>query len=438
MSVTTAERTSGPPASIREAKRTPTFDGIRGICATGLLVVHVAWVASLAGSYDQPPKNFAAAFFISGFQIFVGVFFLLSGLFLYRPFARSIIAGTKRPALGPYFLRRALRLLPAYYVMYVAALLLLNLNTINGSVWYVLRPIVLLQNYDFVWMAGLDITWTVPTEVQWYLALPLFAWLTAAYARRGATPAIRARRLMIPVPVLIVIGFAWMAYIHSPSMGQFPKEFWWPIGVAANVAVGMALAIGSALSQVEPKSTPRVFLAAKAHPNLFWLGALVLFLINCAHPFGRAGYGDYDSLAAAQVFYVLFILFGLAAVLPMVAGAKSRLIDATLANRPVAYIGRISYGVYLWHFTVMNMYLKNGNIFGDHVPQTLPELRGTIGFWELEIGVFVGAVIIASISYYLLERPLMEWGERYIGRREKRKAAGSATAIPLQREKATV
>lgn len=420
----------GRPVNIREAKRTPTFDGVRGICAVALLIVHVAWVARLIGNYNQPPSFLPGATLVNGFQVVIGIFFLMSGMFLFRPFARAIIAGTKRPALGEYFLRRALRLLPPYYIMLAAALLLLNFNSIT-SVWYVLRPIVLMQNYNSVWMAGMDISWTVPTEVQWYLALPLIAWAVAWYARKGATPAIRARRLMIPVPVLLAAGLGWFIYLHQPGMGIFPLQYWYPISMAGAIGVGLMMGIMSALSQVSPDSTPTLFRLGKRWPNLFWLGALAIFAIDCAQIDGRLGYSDWPTMTGGLVYYACFVVFAVFVVTPMIApGAHSRLINAVLGNMVTVYIGRISYGIFLWHFTIMNLYLRNGSIFGGSAQPT-PALRGKAGFWELEAAVLFGTILVATLSYYLLERPVIQLGDRWmIARKAARTAAAPVVGVP--------
>jgi peptidoglycan/LPS O-acetylase OafA/YrhL len=422
--------TIGPPAShrgqtLREAKRIPRFDGVRGICSVALLTVHIAWTGSLIGNYNQPPVNLPAATVINGFQIVMGVFFLLSGLFIFRSFARPVIAGgTPQPELGPYFLRRVLRLLPPYYLMVGAALLLLNFNSIH-STWYVLRPLLLLQNYNQVWMAGLDITWTVSTEFQAYLALPLLAWSVAWYARRGATPVIRARRMMIPVPILFVLGLVWVVYLHRPSMGIFPAQYWWPLGMIGVIAAGMMLGVMSGLSQVDPENTPSLFRLATKRPNIFWLIAMGVFALDCARIFDRPGYSDWDDEKGAIMFYLMFIAFCLLIVTPMIANAQSRLIQAVLGNRVVVYLGRISYGIYLWHFVVMNLYLRNGNLFHGGAPATVPALRGKVGFVELESAVLVGTIVIASLSYYLLERPILQLGDRWVAARRERRAAAA-------------
>lgn len=395
------------------ASRIPIFDGVRGFAALSLLTVHIAFIGGVLGFYDQPPSNKVAAMAISSLQLTIGVFFLLTGLFLYRPFARAIITGGRGPVIRHYLLRRALRLLPAYWVMVVAALLLLNFNSID-SLWYVLRPILLLQNYDHVPMAGLDVSWTVPTEMQVYLALPIIAAVSGWYARRSPDPVVRANRLMVPVVLLIVIGLVWMTYIHLPHMGIFPAQYWWPIGMAGNVGIGMALGILSARRQALPDRPPALFVAAGRHPNLFWFGALVMIFLHSLRLFAPAGYGDYATVGNAIATYLLVMAASALIILPMVSVTRETpLMRALLGNRPIVYIGRISYGVYLWHFFAINLYMSNGSIFGAD-PVLFHFLRGQVGFLELWVATIVITIAIATVSYYVLERPILRFSERYV------------------------
>lgn len=431
MSVTTAERRARPWTSTREANRSPVIYGIRGLAALALVFTHVAMVSGLLGTREagppRGPSNYLGGFFASGFQICVGIFFLMTGLFLYRPFAKSIISGRRHSDRGN-FLRRVLRLLPAYYAVYVISLLVLNSNAIEG-VWYVLKPILLLQVYDWTWMNGMEVTWTVPAMVQFYLALPLIAWATHRYAARGATPKARAYRLMLPVPILVAIGFGWLFFVKATDMGT-RALFWWPMGLAPEVGLGMGLGILLALSQVSPKDTPKLLRVAAAHPNMFLFAALATLIVNAARPFSEIGMDDIYTVPGLLVFYVLLAVFSVCAVLPLVVpGAKSQFIRVTLANKPIVYAGRVSYGIYLWHFPVMHFYLQPGNIL-DGQPLPIFGLYGNTGFWELEIATVVLTVIVASISYYLLERPLMDWGERYIQRREQRRGRTTAPTPP--------
>jgi peptidoglycan/LPS O-acetylase OafA/YrhL len=404
------------------------------------MTVHVAMFSGLLGTKalgtPRPPSNFLGAFFVSGLPSFIGVFFVLPAMYLYLPLARAIISGQPRPPQRNNFLRRLIRLLPAYYFMYLVVLLTLNRSAIDG-IWYVLRPILLLQIYlpsPFVpkLMNGMEITWTIPTMVQWYVFLPLIAWASHKFAARGLTPKARAYRLMAPVPILIAIGLAWLFFVKARGWDN-RIVFWWPQGFASTIGIGMALAIGMALTQVSPKDTPKIFRIAAARPNMFWLAALAVFLVNCARPFSVIGMDAIYSTSGLLVTYLMVALFGLFAVLPLIApGGGNPLIHQVLALRPIVHLGRVSYGIYLWHFAVMHFYMQPGSILSG---QTRPirELYGQVPFWRLEIITFAGATLLATLSYYLLEQPIAAWFERHLRRREKASGSrGKATSLRAQ------
>lgn len=431
MSVT-AERAGQPSPVSSDAKRYLAVDGLRGVAAIALLFTHVAMIQGLLGTKELggrlAPSNLVGGFFAGGLQICAGVFFVVTGLFIYRPYVKRVITGQHRPG-GGNFLRRALRLLPAYYLMYVVVLFTLNFRSID-SAWYVLRPILLLHIYDWGgWINGMEITWTVPDMAQFYLLLPVLAWVTHRFALRGATPRERAMRMMLPVPILILTGFAWMFVVRMENLGT-RAIFWWPQGLLPEIAVGMALAIMMVLSKESPKDTPKLFRIAAARPHLFLGASVVVILINCARPFSEIGMDDYYSLPGVATFYVLLALLSLCAVLPLVASdADTRLIRAVFTNRAILYVSKVSYGVYLWHFAVMHLYLQPDAIFGGAQPAPLPALRGGAGFWELQIVTLIGALIFASLSYYLVERPVMEWGERHLRRKRRRKMAAARRPV---------
>ncbi|WP_433259946.1 acyltransferase family protein [Actinosynnema sp. CS-041913] len=410
--------TTGSPGA--QKSQSPAIHGIRGLAAMALLTVHVAMFSGLFGTkatgVTVPPSNFLGAFFVSGLPSFIGVFFVLPALFLYLPIAKAVISGDRLPPQRNQLIRRLCRLLPAYYAMFLVVLVALHREAVDG-VWYVLRPLLLLQVYlpspfHPNLLPGLEITWTVPTMVQWYLVLPLIAWAVHRFARRGATPAARARRLMLPVPVLIAVGIGWLFFVKAHDWDN-RIVFWWPQGFAPAIGVGMGLAIMLALARVSPADTPRLLRLAATRPHLCWLGAVTVYLVNCARPFSVIGMDAIYSVAGLLVTYVMVMSFGLLATLPLVSpGARRvRLVDAVLTNGPVVHLGRISYGVYLWHFAVMHFYLQHEAIFDGGV-RPIRELYGKAGFVELWTVTAAGTVAIASISYYLLERPITTWSNR--------------------------
>src|SRR5262249_3805047 len=190
---TSGPRTRGPSTGSGAKKRVPVLDGVRGLCAMTVIVTHVAFsTIVLPSAAGKPPGGFWSIL-AAGQVGAIGPFFIMSGLFLYRPFVRRTFLGTPRPRLGSFFVRRAARLLPGFWLLPTSVLLFLNSTLLHG-VWDWLRPYALLHIYNAHWYAGLDVAWTVPAEMRFYLVLPLMAWGIPRYARGAADPAAKARR----------------------------------------------------------------------------------------------------------------------------------------------------------------------------------------------------------------------------------------------------
>jgi peptidoglycan/LPS O-acetylase OafA/YrhL len=153
---------------------------------------------------------------------------------------------------------------------------------------------------------------------------------------------------------------------------------------------GMTLALISPAIAHRP-SRPRVVAAVEQHPNLCWLLAFGVYcsvafrLIN--HP---PTFRDHVLLGA----------FGMLVVLPGVfTGSGEGLVRAALRNRVLAWLGLISYGLYLWHGPML---VKLSEVSwvrslpgGKLVALTLTSCAVT--------------VVCATLSYYLVERPLLRY-----------------------------
>ncbi|MCX4970656.1 acyltransferase [Streptomyces sp. NBC_00654] len=426
---------TGSTVRPHDKKRIGSLDGVRGLCAMVVVITHVAFSTGVVlGSESGPPQKGIWSILSVGAEVGLGPFFILSGMLLYKPFARATLGGARKPVLGEFFLRRGLRLMPAYWLLTAVCLLLLNFSSIN-SIWYVLRPILLMQDYDYVWYAGMDPTWTIPTEAQFYLVLPLLAWLMHWLAGRVVDPARKIRRMMIPLAVMIVVGFLFTGYMHMESMGPWPPEYWWPFSRLGLFGIGMGMAILSVRAEQSPGEMPALYRLAIRRPNLFWVGALVAYLVNCTSPLGKWGTWDYGTPQFAMLQHISFLAFAFLLMVPLVApDASSPLMDRVLTNRPTRFLGRISYGIYLWHFVVMYLWFQSGSIFGAP-PVPAAFLVGKVGFWEMLAVVVAGTLVLATVSYYFFERPLLNWGERVIKkRRDARSAADTGGSRPAVEE----
>ena len=409
-----AALTGGADPVARARLRVPRLDGIRGLCAMAVVITHVAFATIVLSSQAGPPKEGIWSILAAGQVGAIGPFFILSGLLLYRPFARMSIAGAPKPNLKIFFVRRAARLLPAFWLVTTACILVLNLTSIE-SLWDLVRPYLLLHIYDSHYYAGLDVAWTVPTETQFYLVLPLLALLMHRLARGVTDPVAKVRRMSIPLVVLVAVQFVWTWHLNA-HFSTWPPEYFYPFSVSGLFAIGMGFALVAVLAEVAPERVPGYYRLARSRPNLFWLGALVMYGINCAQPFATPGTADWLSPEAALVRCVLLLAFTFLLMVPLVVpDASSKLMEAVLSNGPMRYLGRISYGIYLWHFSIMYLVFESGSIFGAP-PVPVQMLLGKFGFWELILPVVVGTIAISSVSYYLVERPIIQLGERLVAR----------------------
>ena len=102
----------------------------------------------------------------------VALFFVLSGFLLSRPWVREVQLGARRPSVGRYFKHRLARILPAYWVALIAVLL----TTGSGaSTRTIIDNVTLTQGYTGRFLPSFFQTWSLVTEVAFYIVLPLLA-----------------------------------------------------------------------------------------------------------------------------------------------------------------------------------------------------------------------------------------------------------------------
>ncbi|HZU72578.1 MAG TPA: acyltransferase [Acidimicrobiales bacterium] len=363
--------------------RFPCFDGLRALAAVSVVVVHTAFSSGF--SFRSAYGSYTARA-----EIGVSVFFLISGFLLYRPMASAHLAGRPSPSPRRFLARRALRIVPAYWL----ALTVLAF----GLHWLSLgRPVDALQYYGFAQiysrthvLGGISQAWSLCTEVSFYLFLPLYGALLAC-GRRDRTA---RRQLGLELAGLAALigtsaGFRAWIFIGRPRLAD-QMAVWLPSYLDL-FALGMALAVMSAW-WTEHAEEPDV-LRHKAQPAVAWvLAAALYWLVSHAGlpitPLYRATY------AQSIVRQELYGLFALCLLAPAVFGPQDQgLVRGLLRWRPVAAVGVVSYGVYLWHQAFVSALLgwAHRPIFGLPMHFLLP---ATLGL----------ASAAAAVSYLLVER----------------------------------
>jgi peptidoglycan/LPS O-acetylase OafA/YrhL len=363
--------------------RFPLLDSVRAIAALSVLVFHASFWSNitLTGSWVAP--------FLSRLDVGVAIFFVLSGFLLYRPFVRSHLNGTPAPRAVAYGWRRALRILPAYWLaLTVIALVIPKPDTFEAGhavVYYGFGQI-----YGDLVFGGISQAWTLCVEVTFYALLPLWA-----LAMRRLPGTVRSE--LLGLAALAGVGIVWMLVAvlgaSDPDHANTSRMLVWLPAYLDHFALGMALAV---LTVGEP---PRALAAIGRRPWAAWLVAAVAFVV-VAVGIGLSPENRLDApMSAAQTLgrHWLYAVVAVGVLLPAVVGSQREgAVRGLLGHRWLLYLGVISYGIYLWHNNAMEKIA--GDVGRD----------GTWGdfFAYLAIGVVV-AVVVASLSWRLVEKPIL-------------------------------
>ena len=200
------------------ATRLPLVDSLRAIAALSVLLTHTAVSAGVSGNPHSALSPYAQRL-----DVGVTIFFLISGLLLYRPFVRARALGTAAPSTGPYAWRRFLRIVPAYWVALTVTALWVGTSayeygvfSLHGAPWYYL----LAQTYHPQTLSGgLTQAWTLTVEVAFYAFVPLWAWIGRRLDRGRREGWLR--REILGLITLVVISAVWKAAVLS---GQDPHQ----------------------------------------------------------------------------------------------------------------------------------------------------------------------------------------------------------------------
>jgi peptidoglycan/LPS O-acetylase OafA/YrhL len=362
--------------------RSAPLDGLRALAAISVLVFHV-WLYAPNG----PPSPRTSLWDKVMFELNLGLicFFVLSGFLLYRAFARASLSDGPRVDFKRYAVRRAARIVPAYWVCLAGSVVLywlLGPRQMLPSIEQIPLFAVFAQNYSADTVMALNpVTWTLSIEMALYLTLPLIG--LAAY-RLGP------KRIGYQVALLVsLIGvtIAWNAMVYTGD--------WRPIGPKVLPAyIGhFALGMLGALWFERSRKVGSGPLGASATAVLFAAGAGIVFLGAYWHEAGGGGltYATFSGLPAALGF-TLMITAAAAGQGPAISWLRAR---------PLVAIGVISYGVYLWHLPLL-LVTRHVGLMPDP--------------FVLRVMVVLSLALAAGFaSWRLVERPMIR---RYSSARE--------------------
>lgn len=343
----------------------PELDGVRGISILLVLGLHFT-PALLPGGYFG-----------------VDIFFVLSG-FLITSLLLEEWSHHHSISLKHFYVRRALRLGPALlaYLLLLGAYAFVFLKKENAREIYL--GIALTLSYVSNWVIALKpdfpagilaITWSLAVEEQFYLVWPLILSLLLSFKSR--------RHWILIALVLGIISIA------------LNRTLLWEAGA----------------------SVRRLYYATDTHADGLLMGCLVGCLVSWnLLPKSRWLEVFMKCVALASVLFIVFLVLttkhdnpllyvgglsfaalGIAVSLLTLVSWPAGLAAAVLRFKPLTWVGRISYGLYLWHWPV------RGLVFG----------KAAQASWKQIVVAVVLSFAITSFSFYLIERPFLRWKKRF-------------------------
>lgn len=388
--------------SARRLERLPALDAVRAVGAFAVVAHHVGFNTGL-----NTGQTFVGSF-LARLDVGVAVFFVLSGFLLFRPYAHAVAAHTAPPDNGRYLWRRATRVLPAYWVMVAVSFTMLPSDSpASAGDW--LRHFTLTQIYAPLHLRnGLGHTWSLATEVVFYLVLPLLAaW------------ALRRRRLSgLPLSILltgvaITLGWTWLMSISG--LGLTLHTMWLP-SYGAWFGVGMAMSAAH-VSLRNGGTRWRLLDEAAAAPLACWAIALAVLTVASTPVAGPRDLSE-ATVGEFTVKMLLYAVIGALVLLPLAFGPATRT-KALFEGGTARWLGTVSYGLFLWHPFVLEWVTEL-----DDSPDFAGDWLTTFA-WTV-----AGGLLLAALSYYLVERPVQRWGAQWPRRRPKTTGTQSAVTAP--------
>lgn len=402
-----------PAATHREAGA----DLVRAIACL-MVIFHHLFQRVDPGGLPQAGKDVVAFGLMGAFG--VAAFFVLSGYLLSGPFWRRILAGGAMPSLAVFALRRAARIVPGFWlaltVSFVLGLTLLHKPLTGFNLTRFAGGFLFLGGWHWATLFPVDDNgplWSIGLEVASYLFMALSM---VGLFRSGISG---RRTLLVWVGVMLaVVG------IHLLVVA------YWPMDMAG---AGWDNGLIGGAKEWMPRFSPVSFYA------IFTIGILAAG-VRAALPERRHALGDGVAVAgfaiaiAAMASHVGgategYGLFGIPYAYPwfplgvaiiLVAMPASRWLGRAAANPLVQFVARISFGLYLWHFLVLEL------MGAFWIPGASRGGMSDYGQWLLvAVAAIAASTAIATASFYLLEQPIIRGARRL----EKRRAAKPDVAV---------
>jgi peptidoglycan/LPS O-acetylase OafA/YrhL len=371
----------------RNQRYMPGLDGLRAIAVLAVIAFHL--------EFGWAP----------GGLLGVGIFFTLSG-YLITDILLAQLSKVGKIKLGPFWLARARRLLPALFVMLAIVVAWVTVfgpaqtqsfrDSVVSSVFYfnnwqqILGDVSYFARFEAP--GPLNHLWSLAVEEQFYIIWPFLLLLGTKLVKETPLPSGVRPRLAVLTLGLAFVSVILMAVLYHPNVD--PSRVYYGTDTRAS-----ELLFGAALAMVWPSRKLSRRISPQARKTLDLLGGVGLVAI---------GFMIWRTSELSPFLYRGgFVVLSVAVVLVLMAATHPACrLGVLLGIRPLRWIGVRSYGIYLWHAPVI--VLTNPN---DHPGPSLTRAA-------LQVAAIFG---ISALSWKFIEEPIRHgaFGRFFARRRER-------------------
>jgi len=358
----------------------PNLTGVRGLAAVWVLGQH-SWNYANSPPLVVPSLHLDFTPLLKCGYVGVDLFFVLSGFLLSMPFHRAALECRATPSLKEFWIHRCRRVLPAYWLqlaILATVFFVLGIHPDQIAPRNLAAHALLIFNI-VPWPVPLMnvVYWSMPVEWDFYVVLPLLAWLVT--------------RTRWPLAWLLAVTFAvafrvlcyWsLTDVHLARFVAYGEIQQLPARID-QFFVGICVAWIAASRPLSQRGSNACLVAGM-------VGILIMLYLAAPRD---------DFLVRADAPYIFYhhsltaLAFGL---LVLGAAGRTRLGTLLFANRPMTFLGLISYSLYLWHHPLLGILLVNGYTSGAIAPA-----------WQVVMLALPGVLIVSWLSYRFVETPFL-------------------------------
>jgi peptidoglycan/LPS O-acetylase OafA/YrhL len=388
------DRPSSPRASW-----IPCADGLRATAATAVFLHHASFLTGVT-------FNSRAGAFFARFDIGVPVFFALSGFLLSRPYIDAILDDRSLPDWRGFYRRRVVRIIPAYWLALTATYLWLRPDSATRAtgIDYPLHYLFLQIYPADSFPRGISPAWTLAVEASFYAALPLLAVFAHRRLRTVLTPSRRSLLLLGWLTAALLASLTYRTVLHARG-GPMQAVLWLP-GMFGEFAVGIAIAVLASWAHRREFARPLTDFLGR-HDLLWWTFAALLLVFQSTQLGLERGldHANWNRELYSEIVRILIATFLL---LPVAFGPQDRgIVRRLLRSWPIASLGVVSYGVFLWHVPLIEAVI---NWTGRHpfLDWSQPGMSVFSGDVLVPVAIaFACSVLAGTVSWFAVERPLL-------------------------------